>query len=201
MGGHGAEPGRAGRELFTGDTVDVARRLLGCELVHEERGAVTAGRIVEVEAYLAEGDDASHSRCGRTARNASMFLAAGHAYVYVIYGMHLCFNVVTGEEGAGEAVLVRALEPTRGRARMRERRGGRAEREWCAGPGRLAQALAIEREHDGVDLVSGPLRIVPLGDAEHEIVCGKRIGIRRDAELPLRFGLRDCPWLSRPFRP
>ncbi|MEM7518556.1 MAG: DNA-3-methyladenine glycosylase, partial [Planctomycetota bacterium] len=95
------------RGLFEGETVEVARRLLGCVLVHGE----TSGRIVETEAYLAEGDAASHSAVGRTPRNASMFLGEGHAYVYLSYGIHRCFNVVTGAEGRGEAVLVRALEP------------------------------------------------------------------------------------------
>src|SRR5215472_7349214 len=108
-------------EFYAQDTITVARKLLGCYLVHLEEERTTVGRIVETEAYLAD-DPASHSFKGKTKRSSVMFGPAGYAYVYFIYGMHVCLNVVTGEEGKGEAVLFRALEPIEGVAIMQDRR-------------------------------------------------------------------------------
>jgi DNA-3-methyladenine glycosylase len=182
--------------LFAGSTEAVARRLLGAQLVHETPQGRVAGRIVETEAYLAAGDEASHSRPGPTARNGSMFLARGHVYVYRIYGMHHCFNVVTGPAGRGEAVLVRALEPLEGLERMRARRGGRRDRDLCSGPGKLTQALGIGPEHDGVAL-DGALRIQPR-EGRVALEVGPRVGITRSADLPLRFWIRGGAWCSGP---
>ena len=183
------------RELLSGSAVAVARRLLGAQLVHESRAGLLSGRIVETEAYLAEGDDASHSRMGVTARNRSMFLARGHAYVYRVYGVHHCFNVVTGPAGRGEAVLIRALEPLLGLESMRVARGRSPVRDLCSGPGKLVQALAIGPEHDGVPL-GDRLRIVPR-PARVVIEAGPRIGVSRGADLALRFWIRGDPWRSR----
>ena len=175
-----------------------APRLLGVEVVTHIDGALTRGRIVETEAYLAEDDAASHSASGPTRRNASMFEAAGAGYVYLIYGMHLCFNVVTGAAGQGEAVLIRALEPLEGLDAMRRRRGGRAsDRDLCRGPGRLAQALGIERADDGgVLLAGGRIQLIDRSAAPVAVEVGPRIGITKSAELPLRFrdaaALRWC---------
>ena len=175
-----------------------APRLLGVEVVTRIDGALTRGRIVETEAYLAEDDAASHSASGPTRRNASMFEAAGAGYVYLIYGMHLCFNVVTGAAGQGEAVLIRALEPLEGLDAMRRRRGGRAsDRDLCRGPGRLAQALGIERADDGGALLArGRIRLIDRSAAPAAVEVGPRIGITKSAELPLRFrdaaALRWC---------
>lgn len=175
-----------------------APRLLGVEVVTCIDGALTRGRIVETEAYLAEDDAASHSASGPTRRNASMFEAAGAGYVYLIYGMHLCFNVVTGAAGRGEAVLVRALEPLEGLDVMRRRRGGRAsDRDLCRGPGRLAQALGIERADDGGALLArGRIQLIDRSAAPAAVEVGPRIGITKSAELPLRFrdaaALRWC---------
>lgn len=175
-----------------------APRLLGVEVVTRIGGALTRGRIVETEAYLAEDDAASHSASGPTRRNASMFEAAGAGYVYLIYGMHLCFNVVTGAAGRGEAVLVRALEPLEGLDAMRRRRGGRAsDRDLCRGPGRLAQALGIERADDGGALLArGRIQLIDRSAAPASVEVGPRIGITKSAELPLRFrdaaALRWC---------
>ena len=196
---------RVPRAFFERDTVVVARDLLGCVLAHETRDGIAAGRIVETEAYLSQGDAASHSHRGRTERNASMFERAGTAYVYLIYGVHHCFNVVTGPKGVGEAVLVRALEPLAGLARMRARRGVLRDRDLCSGPGKLARALAIGRDHDGADLCRGPLGIytmraqdgAPPPAAERDIVVGARIGITRDADHPLRFHLHGNAHVSR----
>lgn len=175
-----------------------APRLLGVEVVTRIDGALTRGRIVETEAYLAEDDAASHSASGPTRRNASMFEAAGAGYVYLIYGMHLCFNVVTGAAGRGEAVLIRALEPLEGLDAMRRRRGGRAsDRDLCRGPGRLAQALGIERADDGGELLAGGrIQLIDRSAAPAAVEVGPRIGITKSAELPLRFrdaaALRWC---------
>lgn len=180
-----------------GSTVQVARRLLGAVLVHDTPEGRAAGRIVETEAYLAEGDEASHSRMGPTERNASMFLAAGHAYVYRIYGLHHCFNVVTGPEGRGEAVLVRALEPLEGLELMRERRGRGKDRELCNGPAKLASALGIGPAQDGADLLSGDLRLDGTTRRRTPVEVGARVGITRDTDLPLRFRVRGSRWVSR----
>lgn len=175
-----------------------APRLLGVEVVTRVDGALTRGRIVETEAYLAEDDAASHSASGPTRRNASMFEAAGAGYVYLIYGMHLCFNVVTGAAGRGEAVLIRALEPLEGLDAMRRRRGGRSsDRDLCRGPGRLAQALGIERVDDGGTLLAGGrIQLIDRSAAPAAVEVGPRIGITKSAELPLRFrdaaALRWC---------
>ena len=178
--------------LFHGTTAAVARRLLSCALVHETPEGRVAGRIVETEAYLAKGDPAAHSHAGRTERNASMFLSAGRAYVYRIYGIHHCFNVVTGREGAGEAVLVRALEPLEGLDRMAEHRGRSDPRELCSGPGKLVQAL-----HDGIELSRGVLRIEPLELPRPRIEAGPRVGISKAKELDLRFWVQASSFVSR----
>lgn len=187
---------RIPRSFFARGTVEVARDLLGMYLVHETREGVTAGRIVEVEAYLGVRDEASHTFRGETARNRSMFGPPGHAYVYFIYGMHHCFNVVTGTKGSGEAVLVRALEPVLGHERMRARRG--RDRDLCRGPGNLTVALGIARDLDGQDLVRGPLGIWRGENSagRARVRAGPRIGISKSKELPLRFLSED--WARRP---
>lgn len=183
--------------FFEGRTEDVARRLLGAVLLHESREGIAAGRIVETEAYLHD-DPAAHSFRGKTQRNASMFLGAGHAYVYLIYGVHHCFNVVTNDAGVGEAVLVRALEPVEGIELMAQRRGTDVVRQLCSGPGKLVQALGITREHDGVSLLCPELRICePTTRSSEPIVSAKRIGITKAAEEELRFYLKGNPHVSR----
>lgn len=187
------------RADFAVPTVDLARALIGAVLVHDSDDGVLAGRIVETEAYLAERDPASHSHRGRTERNKSMFGSAGTAYVYLCYGMHRCFNVVTGPEGVGEAVLVRALEPVEGLTAMRELRGTSClDRKLCAGPGNLTRALGLSLAHDGRDLMRGPLRLWwPRRHASmEEIEVGTRIGLTKAADLPLRFVLRASPFAS-----
>jgi DNA-3-methyladenine glycosylase len=185
---------------------EVARDLLGRFLVHEVAGARLVVRLVETEAYLGAPDRASHAAGGRrTPRNESLYLAGGHAYVYFIYGMHFCMNAVTGEAGVGSAVLLRAGEPVAGMAEMAAHRGWtRPPRPWdlAGGPGKLCQALAIDRASDGVRLDAGALRItagepVP-GD---EVATGPRVGVDYAGEAaawPLRFALRGNPHVSRP---
>ena len=152
------------------------------------------GRIVETEAYD-PSEAASHSFGGRTERNASMFGPAGRAYVYRSYGIHWCLNFVCGD-ASGSAVLIRALEPTRGIDLMRKRRGLDEVRLLCAGPGRLCQALAITRTHDGLALDKPPFALEPR-QKEPDIATGVRIGITRAIELPWRFIEAGSPFVSR----
>jgi len=186
--------------LLRRSTPEVAAALVGWRLVLDAvRGEGLAGRIVETEAYLAEGDAASHSAPGPTARNRAMFRAPGHVYVYLIYGVHHCLNVVTGREGVGEAVLLRALEPLAGQGTMRARRGADVvDRDLCRGPGRLCQAFGLTREHDGLDLRAGPLRLLPPlpGDTHPELLVGPRVGITKSADLPLRFREAGSRWTT-----
>lgn len=190
--------GPLGRGFFQGPTVEVARRLLGVRLVHETRLGRTVGRIVETEAYLAQGDAASHSACGPTARNGSMFLAPGHAYVYLIYGVHLCFNVVTSAAGTGEAVLIRALEPIEGLECMSRRRGVARPRDLCSGPGKLTEAMGIRAQDDGRDLTRGGLCLLPGEPVPEERVrTGPRVGISRALDRELRFWVGQSRWVSR----
>ena len=175
---------------------EVAPELIGAQLFVDGVG----GTIVEVEAYDHE-DPAGHGFMNRrTQRNASMFLAGGHAYVYRSYGIHWCLNVVCDGEGVAGAVLLRALEPTRGLDEMRARRGTDDVRLLCKGPGRLCQALGVTREHDGLQLDRPPFEL-RARRGEVEIVRGPRIGITKAADLPWRYGLAGSRFLSRPFRP
>ncbi|MGH9024620.1 MAG: DNA-3-methyladenine glycosylase [Acidimicrobiia bacterium] len=180
------------RDFFARSVHEVAPALIGSTLLVDGVG----GRIVEVEAY-APDDPASHGFRGPTARNRAMFGPAGHAYVYRSYGVHWCLNLVCAGEGVAEAVLVRALEPTHGLARMRARRGLESNRLLCAGPGRLCEALSVTGRHDGLPLDRPPFKLQATEDAP-EVATGSRVGITRAAELPWRYGLAGSRFLSRP---
>jgi DNA-3-methyladenine glycosylase len=174
---------------------EVAPELIGMELTI----AGVGGIIVEVEAYDHE-DPAAHGFGNRrTERNASMFLEGGHVYVYRSYGIHWCLNLVCGEAGVADAVLIRALEPTVGIETMVARRGISEPRLLCSGPGRLCQALGVTREHDGLRVDRPPFRLGPRV-APAELVTGPRIGITKAAERPWRYGLAGSRFVSRPFR-
>jgi DNA-3-methyladenine glycosylase len=183
------------RDFFARSVHEVAPDLIGVTLLVDGLG----GRIVEVEAYDQE-DPASHGYRGRTARNEAMFGPPGHAYVYRSYGIHWCLNLVCGEEGVAEAVLVRALEPTSGLEEQRRRRGVEDLRALCSGPGKLCQALGITGEHDGLPLDAAPFLLEPRDEAP-EIVTGPRIGITRATELSWRYALARSPFVSRALRP
>jgi len=184
------------QSFYERDTVAVARDLLGCLLINRDKDGAAAGRIVEVEAYLRD-DPAAHSYRGMTERNRAMFGPAGHAYVYRIYGLHTCVNAVTGAEGRGEAVLIRALEPVAGIDLMQARRGRDDLISLANGPGKLTEALGITTDLDGTSLSCGPLQINPPTARREEIVQTTRIGITKAADLPLRFCLKGNPYLSR----
>ena len=188
-------PGRRlTRRFFARSVHEVAPDLIGATLLVDGVG----GRIVEVEAYDQE-DPASHAFRGQTARNAVMFGAPGHAYVYRSYGIHWCVNFVCDAPGRAEAVLIRALEPTHELGVMRARRGVDAERSLCSGPGKLCQALGLTREHNGLALDEPPFALLARSGTL-KIVTGPRIGIKRATELSWRYGLEGSPFLSRPFR-
>jgi DNA-3-methyladenine glycosylase len=176
----------------------VARDLLGRLLGRRLPEGLVAGRIVECEAYE-EGDPASHSFRGLTERTAVMFGPAGHLYVYFTYGMHFCMNVVTGRDGEGSAVLLRAVEPVQGIDVMRDRRGVSEVRRLCAGPGRLTQAYGVTRAENGLDLVSGGDLVVGVGDpiGEAALRTGPRVGISVAVEKPWRFYVAGSPFVSR----
>jgi DNA-3-methyladenine glycosylase len=182
------------RDFFARSVHTVAPELIGALLLVRGVG----GRIVEVEAYDHE-DPASHAFGGRTARNAAMFGPPGHAYVYRSYGIHWCLNLVCEGEGIANAVLIRALEPTAGLARMRRRRRVTDERLLCAGPGRLCQALGITHAEDSRPLDAPPFEL-RARDAPVDIVIGKRIGITKAADKPWRYGLAGSRFLSKPFK-
>ena len=178
-------------DFFDRPSLELARELIGCTLLVDGVGGV----VVETEAYSPD-DPASHSFSGPTARNAAMFGPAGRAYVYRSYGIHWCMNVVGH---SGSAVLLRALEPAAGLDRMRERRGLEDPRALCSGPGKLCQALAITRDHDGLPLDAAPFQVLPRNGEPPELAVGPRIGITKAVDEPWRFGLAGSPFVSRRF--
>jgi DNA-3-methyladenine glycosylase len=189
-------PRRLKRDQLPRATIALARYLIGKTLVHDLRGVRLAGRIVETEAYLV-GDAAAHSFRGETPRNRSLFLERGHAYVYFIYGNHFMLNVSSGRHGSGEGVLLRAAEPLEGIEQMRLRRGVEQLRGLARGPGRLAEAFAIDRKLDGVDFCGGAA--LWLGSAVRRtgtIATSVRIGITKEAHRPLRFYERGSQFVS-----
>jgi len=187
------------RDFFDRDTTLVAQELLGRMLVHREPEGTTVGIIVEAEAYL-QGDPGCHAARGRTERNAPMFGPPGTIYVYLIYGMHHCLNIVTQPEGIGEAVLIRALEPACGQGLMAQRRGCRNTQELTNGPAKLTQAMNIDLRHNFGDITTNPLYISNQPPVEGPVATTTRIGLSPDrgADLPLRYCLSNNPYLSNP---
>lgn len=181
-----------GRAFFDRAPEVVAEQIIGCELSYGGCGGV----VVEAEAY-GQRDPASHSFRGETPRCRSMFGPPGTVYVYLLYGLHWCLNFVTEQPGTGAAVLIRAIEPTHGLDRMRERRGVDDDRMLCAGPGRLTQALGITGAIDGERLRDAGL-LVGRRSAVPDIARVPRIGISQATELPWRMVARGSRYLSRP---
>ena len=184
-----------GRGFYARPTIEVARDLLGRILVHGR----TAGRIVETEAYLGRGDLAAHAARGLTQRTKVIFGPPGHAYVYFIYGMYDCLNLVAEPAGEAGCVLIRALEPVAGIDLMRRRRpAARTVEDLASGPARLTLAMGITRAHNGRDVTRGDLTVrEPLEATAFEIGTTPRIGIRQSADLPLRFVIRANRFASR----
>ncbi|HMF24736.1 MAG TPA: DNA-3-methyladenine glycosylase [Pseudolabrys sp.] len=187
-------PPRLRRSFFDRSVHKVAPELIGATLVVNGAGGV----IVEVEAYH-HTDPAAHSYPGRTERNAVMFGPAGYAYVYRSYGIHWCLNFVCEEEGSASAVLIRALEPTRGLPAMRRQRGLVDSRALCSGPGKLCEALGVTAKHNGLPLDREPFELRARTETP-DVVAGVRIGITKAAEKPWRYGLKGSLFLSRPFK-
>ncbi len=199
-----------GQEFFARQTLTVARDLIGTVLeATAADGTLVTGRIVEVEAYEGENDPASHAGRGRTPRSEIMFGPPGHAYVYLIYGMHHCLNFVTASEGTPGAVLIRAVEPVAGRQMMAARRGlapdTAADRALTAGPGRLCQALGVDLAWNGLPLFAardepeeqrGRLRLLQPDRPPRRIATTPRIGIRQAVDFPYRFVDPDSSCLS-----
>jgi DNA-3-methyladenine glycosylase len=192
---------RLDRAWFDRPAAILALDLLGARLVHDSSDGAVGGRIVEVEAYEGPEDLAAHSSRGRTARNATMFGAPGRAYVYLVYGLHHCVNIVSGPGAKPEAVLIRALEIDEGRELARSRRGPRAsEIHLASGPGNVGQALGIDRSLDGVDLLDGPIRVEPRTGPMPDVRSGPRVGVDYAgpwAARPLRHWIADDPHVSR----
>ena len=182
------------------DTVELARYLIGKVLVHDVAQGRLSGRIVETEAYVV-GDAAAHAFRGETARNRSLFLERGHAYVYFIYGSCFCLNVSGEARGVGAGVLLRALEPLQGIPVMERHRGTTRLHDLARGPGRLAQAMLVDRRQDGVDLCGkGPLWLGAATRPTDAVGKSVRIGLTREAHRMLRFYERGNPFVSGPKR-
>ena len=187
------------KEFYDSGTRSLARKLLGKVLVSETDEGLTSGIIVETEAYLFKNDPACHAHKGQTKRNAPMFGQAGTSYVYLIYGMYYCFNVVSAKKGIGEAVLIRALEPLEGKDIMFSRRGVKKEKDLCSGPGKLCDALAINKSHNELCLRKSVLRIKDAPDIKKfKIYQTTRIGINVGKDLPLRYYIKDNSFISKP---
>ncbi len=189
------------RTFYNRNPIVVAKELLGTLLVRRIGSQILCGRIVEVEAYLAEGDTANHAFRGRTKRNASMFGPPGHAYVYAIH-THYCLNVVTEAPNVPSAVLIRAIEPLKGVELMKQHRGRDKLLELCRGPGRLCAALAIDKQLDGWDVTVGRRLWLEPGEPvpDENIQLAPRIGVSSGKELLLRFYEKDNRFVSRPLR-
>jgi DNA-3-methyladenine glycosylase len=191
---------RLRRAELPADTIELARFLIGRIVVRDLPAGRVAGRIVETEAYPV-GDAAGHAFRGETRRNRSLFLRRGHAYVYLAYGSCFLLNVTSEVAGVGAGALVRAVEPLAGIAAMQRRRGTGRLVDLARGPGRLAQAFAIDLRQDGLDLcAAGPLWLATNGEPAGEIGASTRIGISREVERPWRFYERGNPHVSGPRR-
>ena len=186
------------------DTLSIAKNLLGYTFIHESDEGKTAGIIVETEAYL-QDDPACHAYRKKSVRNAPMFGKAGTIYVYQIYGMHFCVNISTNQEDIGEAVLIRALEPTEGLDLMEERRLKHSKltqmkpRDLCSGPGKLVQAMGINKNMNDWHILDSGLKIIPpkIEITDSDIITTTRIGITQGADLPYRFYIKGNKFVSK----
>jgi len=189
---------RLSRTFFARPAPEVARDLLGKLLVHKLNGHTLAGKIVEAEAYLGDDDQAAHAARGLTSRTKVLFGPPGHAYVYFIYGMYECLNLVCEPDGIAGCVLIRALEPLAGIEEMQSRRPATHRlRDLASGPGKLTLAMGITRALYGCDITRGDLQVREFSDADPvEIVTTTRVGISVSRDLPLRFYIKDNEFVS-----
>lgn len=188
------------RSFYQQSTIDVAKRLLGKYLIHRHTDATLVGRIVETEAYLGPHDLACHASKGRTKRTDVMFGAAGHAYIYFIYGFYNMLNLVTEAKDFPAAVLIRAVEPVRGIAQMKQNRNSDSLHNLASGPGKLCQAFAIDRSLNGADVCGRSLYLEDHGDPEPKFAATARIGVDyagKWKDEPLRFIVRDSKFVSK----
>ncbi len=196
-GSKGGRETRLQRSFFARYTPTVARELVGCRLVMMNRGRRLSGRIVETEAYRGSGDPASHAYPGRTNRNAVMFGEAGHAYVFFTMGMHYCLNVTTETPGTPGAVLLRAIEPVEGVRRMLRNRGLGSAVHVADGPGRLTEALGVDRSLNGVDMVNSKILFVEKGTRPKRIGRSSRVGINVATNRQWRYFIVGSRFVSR----
>jgi DNA-3-methyladenine glycosylase len=192
------------RSFYTRELLTVAKELLGKILVKTDGKVILSGKIVEVEAYDGSIDEAAHTFIGKTKRNEIMFGIGGFLYVYFTYGAHFCSNIVTGKEGEGTAVLIRALEPLDGINKMIFNRFGRdllkdeEKYNLTSGPGKVCQAMSITKDHYGVDLTGDKIFLLDQPDLKSgQIVISKRIGIKKSVDLLWRFYIKDNPYISK----
>ncbi len=191
-------PERLSRSFFEKYTPRVAERLVGNYLVRRVRGKLLSGMIVEVEAYRGEEDPASHAYRGLTRRNSLMFGEAGRAYVYLSYGLNECLNITTERKGQPGAILIRALQPAEGVEVMRRNREKNAILDLMSGPGKLTQALQIDRKLNGEDMISSERLYVVKGDsAKFSIASSRRIGITIGRDFQWRFFVEGNPFVSK----
>lgn len=190
---------RLGKQFFARDTEVVAKELLGKWVIYTSSQGVTGGIIVETEAYLGLEDPACHSARGCTARTKVMFGPAGKIYVYLIYGMYYCLNVTTAEPEKPEAVLIRAIEPKLGLELMQKRRNRSKLKELCSGPGKMAQAMGIDKSLNGCSAIDGPIAFYKKqSDYPINIITTTRIGISQAANWPLRYYIKGNKYISKP---
>ena len=185
-------------ELLNLDTLSLSKALLGWQLRLISLEGIYEGIIVETEAYL-QDDPACHAYRKKTTRNAPMFGSEGTIYVYQIYGMHYCVNISGNKEGVGEAVLIRALEPTKGIDLMKKRRNTDSIRNLCSGPAKLVQAFGINKEMNFWNVKTHDLTLIATSATidEEQIVTTTRIGITQGVELPYRFYLKNSRYISK----
>ncbi len=186
------------------NVVEIAQDLVGKYLFTNLNGVLTVGKIIETEAYNGRNDRASHAYGRKTKRTEVMYGEGGHAYIYLCYGIHHLFNVVTNKNGLADAVLIRAIEPIHGMDDMMRRRNKTTDRNLTSGPGILSQALGICREMSGVDLTGDKLWIMKKGDVDINVEIDRRVGVdyaKEDAFLPWRFWLKGSMWVSKGKQP
>jgi DNA-3-methyladenine glycosylase len=185
------------REFYNRHTLKVARELLGKYLVVNQNGSKLSGKIVETEAYLGPYDPASHAYRGLTDRNKIMFGKPGYSYVYFTYGMYYCLNFITEKEGFPAAVLIRALEPKEGIERMRRRRCKEKIEDLTSGPGKLCQAMGIDKSLYGADLAGKTIYVEERDEQAGKTVSANRIGINKGKEKKWRFYIKDSRFVSK----